>query len=459
MAKEKYSLIGILILGILLRLVNLNQSLWLDEAAQAVLSRGSLAFIWAGRMGDFHPPLFYFLAHFWQLLGTSDIWLRLLPVFFGVLTIPVIYLLARSLLPDFKPAGHLSAFFLAIAPFHIYYSQEYRSYSLLCLLGSLSLLLLIRRRYIWLALVNAALLYTHYSSVFLVLSQLVYILFLSRRDLKPYLAGLLVSLLLYLPWLPHLFVQLNSGINIDSYLPGWKSVLSVAPLKALPLILFKLVAGRINLLPNYIYYLYIVFVLGFTFFSLLLFRSKRPLLLVWLFVPIFSMLLISLVLPQNQPFRVIYILPALLLVFVSACRRFPKLIFTLVLYISLVGNFLYFTRPRLQREEWRQALSFISSRPAPLLVKFSDKFAPITWYAPRLEIIPVLQSFPARSDQVSAVLSSRLSGLHQIYLMNYLTDLTDPHRLIDSTLVSQNWSLEKTYNFEGVGFISAYVKP
>src|SRR3989344_8831102 len=97
MAKDKIIIILILLLGLGLRLINLNQSFWLDEASQAQLSSLSLSQIWFSRPADFHPPLFYFLAHFWLQIGRSETWLRLLPVLFGVLTIYVIYILGKKL--------------------------------------------------------------------------------------------------------------------------------------------------------------------------------------------------------------------------------------------------------------------------------------------------------------------------------------------------------------------------
>jgi hypothetical protein len=54
----KKSLILILSLALMLRLINLGQSLWLDEAAQAEMSTKSVSYIWDGRGGDFHPPLY-----------------------------------------------------------------------------------------------------------------------------------------------------------------------------------------------------------------------------------------------------------------------------------------------------------------------------------------------------------------------------------------------------------------
>lgn len=426
-------LILILILGLGLRLVNLNQSLWMDETSQAQMSALTISQIWSGRGGDFHPPLFYFLAHYWLRFSHSEIWLRLLPVSFGVLTILVVYRLAQKLFSR----GHLAALLLAIAPFHIYYSQEFRSYSLLCLLGTLSMYFLLRQKYIWMALVNTLLLYTHYSSVFLILTQ-----FIIRPSTLYYLP---VTILLYTPWLPQFFTQAQAGANIDAVLPGWRSVLSIAPLKAFPVTIFKLVAGRISFLNRYLYGLYIVFVFAVTFTAVFFAKLHKRYLLTWAFAPVFIMLAVSFALPQSQPFRVIFVLPALILLFTQAVARFPKTFLTLFIYIAVVGNLAYYTRPRLQREQWRQAAGFLVSQDSPAIVKFTAPFAPLSWYAPGLAVVPALPHLP---DLAAS----------KVYLLEYLTGLTDPDRRIDSQLAGQGYRQNRIHNFEGVGFIYEYVK-
>lgn len=440
---KKYLLLAILVLGLFLRLVNLDQSFWLDEASQAQMSSLSMEQIWFGRDGDFHPPLFYLLSHFWLQFGTSEIWLRLLPVIFGMASIWLIYSLSQALFADQKVA-YLSAFLLAINAYHIYYSQEFRSYSLLLMLGIVSMHALLKKSK-WLFVVNTLLLYTHYSSIFLILSQFVYVLFFDRNLLKFYILHFTLCILLYLPWLPRFISQLNSGSNIDSTLPGWRSLLTVSTLKSLPLILFKFTAGRINLLPKIVYGLYLLFVLSIVTLSLFFTRQKRPLLFIWLFFPIIASVLVSFKIPQTQPFRLIYTLPALMFFFSQATLKFPKTFITLLVYISITGNFLYFTRPRLQREQWRQAATFLQVQNVPVIVKFLGPFSPLVWYAPNLQVIAALPSLPFQTS-------------NQVFLVDYLGEITDPQNQVVQTLANLGFSRTKTYNFEGVGFIHNYLK-
>lgn len=442
----KIVLVTLLALG--LRLINLNQSFWLDEASQAQQSAQSLTFIWSGRAADFHPPLFYFLAHELMHFGRSEAFLRLLPVFFGVLAIPALYFFCQKLFNSGRLAI-FSALFLAINPYHIYYSQEFRSYSLLTLLGIFSMHLFFVESN-WLFIVNALVLYTHYSGGLLIAAQVLYFILFRRHRLKWLAIQLTLSLLLFLPWLPQFREQLQAGVNIDSYLPGWRNLLTVSWFKAVPLIIFKFVAGRINLLSKLAYGMDIIFVFAVTALAFLLAKAQRKLVYSWLFIPIGLSLVLSIYIPQTQPFRLIYCLPALVIIFAQAADKYPKLFLTLVIYICVFGNVLYFTRPRLQREQWRQAIAFLGHQNASILVKFSDKFAPFYWYNPNLEVRGVIANFPARKPLDLTNLKK------QVFLVEYLGELTDPEKIVDKQLAELEYSEIKEYNFEGVGIIKEF---
>jgi mannosyltransferase len=436
-------LILILFLGLGLRLVNLGQSFWLDEASQGQMSAHSLSWIWSNREGDFHPPLFYFLAHFLILVSRWEIWLRLPSVIFGVANIYMLYKLAIALKFNHKQAL-LSAIFLAINPYHIYYSQEFRSYSLMCFLATLSMLFLVRKKYLWLAVINALLLYTHYSSVFFILTQYLYIFFTNRK----YLVSQFLSFLLFIPWLPQFVRQLNSGVSIDTYLPGWRSLLSLSPWKTFPEIFFKLVAGRINFLSLPVYIFYIFLVLAVIFLSFRHLAVQKNFLTAWTLTPVMLMFLVSFFIPQSQPFRVIYIIPALMLIFAGVSGRYAKFILSAVITVSFIGNYLYFTEKRLQREQWRPAINFLSAasdQNSAVFVKFPDKFAPFYWYNPDLTVF---------STAKLAILENQKYS--RVFLLEYLTDLTDPQRTAETTLRNLGFSLVSTRDFSGVGFIYEY---
>ncbi len=195
---------------------------------------------------DIHPPLYYALLHGWTaLLGTGPTALRLLSVVIGVLTIPLLYLVARRLLAT--RAALLATFLLTINPLHVYYSQEVRMYGLVALL-SVGILAAawrgLTRRHgdmdghssrsmaphrlspvVYILLTTAAL-YTQYYAIFLPIGLTIYAAWRWRRDLRALLfwlgAQVLVAVL-YLPWMiyaaPKLAPYISQKIVADADRP------------------------------------------------------------------------------------------------------------------------------------------------------------------------------------------------------------------------------------------------
>jgi len=175
----------ILVLGAILRIYKLgSQSFWYDEIYSANLSAKSLSEV-ALRFGQ-TPTLYHILLNFWLYLGRSDAMIRLLSAVFGVIALWVVYLVGKNLL-DTKH-GLLGAFLLAISPFHIWYSQEARMYSLLILLSSASMLFFIKflkekRGWpsVWWILTTVMAIYTHYHAAFILFCQVVFFLFFRAK--------------------------------------------------------------------------------------------------------------------------------------------------------------------------------------------------------------------------------------------------------------------------------------
>jgi uncharacterized membrane protein len=81
-------------------------------------------------------PLLYFLNHYLvgPLVPLDEFGLRLLPAIFGVLAIPVFYLVTRRLVGN--RAALFGALLLTVNPLHVYYSQFARYWSLVFLLSA-----------------------------------------------------------------------------------------------------------------------------------------------------------------------------------------------------------------------------------------------------------------------------------------------------------------------------------
>ena len=174
-------LVGIVVIAAVLRIATINtRGLWLDEAVTVDQTTRSLVAAIFTQVGGTHPPLFHILMHYWiGAFGLSEVALRSFGLLFGMLAIPAAYWAVRVLYT--RRAGLIAALLLAISPYHIWYSQEARMYSMMMFFGLLSvgfLALAIERnraRY-WLGYFVATLLglFTHYFFAFLVIGQVLY---------------------------------------------------------------------------------------------------------------------------------------------------------------------------------------------------------------------------------------------------------------------------------------------
>jgi len=173
-----------------------DQSLWFDDYNDYVcVLEPTFREYWnclfgVGSFNGEQVPFYYLFPYFWsRLFGTSPEALRALPILFGLATIPVVYLLARDAFG--RTAGAVAALCLAMSPVHIFYSQEMRHYSLVALLGALSIYALLiacrdNRPWAWAlhGLCNVLLIWTHLLGAFLLVGQGVYLLSTARTSFR-----------------------------------------------------------------------------------------------------------------------------------------------------------------------------------------------------------------------------------------------------------------------------------
>jgi len=131
---------AIILLALGLRLYRLDaQSLWNDEGSSVALAQRDLPTITRNAAGDIHPPLYYYLLHFWvSLAGHSEFALRSFSALAGVALVGGTYLLGRRLFG--LPTAIIAALISALSPFQVYYSQEARMYIFVSLFGLLSMI-------------------------------------------------------------------------------------------------------------------------------------------------------------------------------------------------------------------------------------------------------------------------------------------------------------------------------
>ena len=227
-------LILITIIGTGLRLYHLDGAgFWLDEGYSVSFAKHPN--LWTQ---ENHPPLYYAMLAAWSWFSTSDYWLRLLSVIFGVATIPVVYMLGRKLFGT--TAALWSAAILAVLSFHVQYSQEARMYTLMALLFACALLALVGaarenswKHWITYIIASTLLAYSHGAGIIYVMVLAMLFPLCARSlskatDWVPWLLSNAMVVVLFLPWLGVYMQRVHSVVqNFWVPVPGWSDPLLV----------------------------------------------------------------------------------------------------------------------------------------------------------------------------------------------------------------------------------------
>lgn len=169
LGKHGFALAIILIIGLSLRLPNLNESIWNDEIWSTRVWMSNLKDFYALILDDWHPPFYQIFMFVWiRLFGDSELSVRMPSLLPGMSSIFLAYALASSVVG--RKTALLASFLMSVSPAHIWYSQEARPYALLLFSALLSLVAYLKlkdpdSRRLWLliyflALFSGAL--THY---------------------------------------------------------------------------------------------------------------------------------------------------------------------------------------------------------------------------------------------------------------------------------------------------------
>ncbi|HXW99071.1 MAG TPA: glycosyltransferase family 39 protein, partial [Methanomicrobiales archaeon] len=184
------ALILLTVLGAFLRLFQLGTaSLWLDEASTLGLARESVTQIWGSlTLGEFNPPLFYWIEHGMLVFGESEAVLRLVPAILGILTIPVFYLIGKEILD--RNTGLIAAALLAFSPFQLYYSQEARAYAPMLFFFSIAFFFFLRLISSWdrrdaalFGIFSALAFWTHFYAFVPILALFLFLLAVKAKEM------------------------------------------------------------------------------------------------------------------------------------------------------------------------------------------------------------------------------------------------------------------------------------
>lgn len=460
----------ITLLGLILRLILANQSFWLDEGASLEIAGRPLFKLISGMASDFHPPLYYLLLKLWLPFAGHSEWLIRLPnILIGVATIPAVYFLTKEIFGKYKSLFvYLPALLLALNPFHIYYSQELRMYGLNTLLTVLSWVYLIRttkepkkNNYIIFTIITILNLYTFYGAFFNLVGQVLFII-KNKKQVPETILCIFTSLLFFLPWLPVLMEQFKAGGYLTTALPGWSALSGTLTLKDLFLIPTKFMFGRINITPKILYFA----VSGVSFIlltvTLLLSWKNKKTLLVWFYflTPIILAIIISLKTPILGYWRYTSILPALMILITIGLEQLPTKIRTLgtlhFILLFTICNFIFWFNPLFQREDWRDLAKFIGTDNSLIVLNFPAVFAPLKFYLPNSDYYFGQTSLGRERTDLQQSFANPSENKNTIYLLDYLSDLTDPNRQTLAFLKSTQYKLTSERVFNGLGKVSVF---
>lgn len=349
----------ILSLGVLFRIVlAIDKAFWLDEAFSWSLSRQTIPNLLLATASDNNPPFYYLLLHFWLIPNQSEFFLRLPSVFCGIVSVFLIYAIAKRLFN--KKIAFTSAMMFSLSPLLIYFSAETRMYSLWLMLTLFVFhffLKILKKSnisdYFFFGSFGILSLYTHYFTLLLFAVLFIFLILNRQKFPKQLISFLLIQVItavFFLPWA--LFI-----LSRPHPLP-WQ----ISPIIGTPATFFSFVLGGVGQVTIKTFFssatpffMRLFFFIGALFSLILflkgLFSRKRQLetsLLVYLIIlPIFLVGVISFFYPIFSPRSFMFSAPYFYILCAVAIenlsgqtRRLAKpLIFSLFGFIFLVQFF------------------------------------------------------------------------------------------------------------------------
>ena len=472
------ALAAILLLAACLRFYRLDaSSLWSDEGnTWAMLSR-SVGEIANAAAADIHPPGYYLLLKGWAALFGDSAWaMRSFSAVTGILLVLVVERIGRLIGATGRAGGWLpllAALVAAVNPLLVYYSQEARMYMLLALLGAGLMWAVLAGgvfqedplpgrppsrktpflegvAYVALAALG---LWTHYSfAIVLLAANLAWLgrWLRLRRMGAPQgsscaLAGWVrlnvLSLLLFLPWLPN---------AVQSVLNWPKGGVAVSLPAGLAATLTTLLFGPLHTLPQPVWpWLAAGAALPLLGLAALITRKDTrrfawPLAL-WLGLPIVLMAGLGLFSDAFLKF-LITAAPAwcLLVACAPLLGRRPALRGALAAAVALFALALAllvlppYYRDANARDNYQGVAAYLAATADPQadLVILDAPGQQEVWryYDPGLPVLALPATRPPLAEAVEAALAAATAERRQVYALFWATDEADPQHLVEGWL-------------------------
>lgn len=222
-------MVAILLLASASYLYDLNSiSFWEDESWMAIAIGDGFTDVWqfATERGV-HPPLYFYIAYVLKpFIGDGEYALRWMGGLITLIGVALTYRLGTDISKD-KGVGLFAALVVTGSIYLLYLTRLARQYTLFYTLSTLTYWLYWKwqarpnpRLLIALCLAQTANLYTHYFSAFVavtIASHALLTLNPFKRKSWQVILAFIGSGLLFLPWLPSIWVQLNSDLGTGVY--------------------------------------------------------------------------------------------------------------------------------------------------------------------------------------------------------------------------------------------------
>jgi mannosyltransferase len=371
-SRQLYPILILLItlLAAFLRFFKLGEwGFWLDEiyTVEAALGKAS-----SGNTYQSYPISYWLIGAAFWFFGTNEWVARLVPALIGTISIPILYSISKRIAS--VEASLVAALLLAVSPWHIYWSQNARFYTLLLLFCTISVLTFYiglekdSLTHFFAALVFLGLgIFTHTSAILIVPGAFIYVLILNLLSrLKRYQVPpgfRLQSLLIFL--VPGSIFGFTAACLLFS---GRSKLLqSIAEKVAFTPV------DPVRLSLAFVFYIGITitcFAIASTFYSIFVKRDRLGLMLITnAFTPLVTLAVISVFffVFNRYIFMSLYIwilLAAYGLTHLLLQPKFEvKILATgallIMLLIPLSENLLYYQYQNGNREDWRSAFEFI----------------------------------------------------------------------------------------------------
>jgi hypothetical protein len=380
-------LLVITLIGAAARLFRLGDwSLWVDEAHTFRDVMKSPADFWDSQNARY-PLSYLFLRELMPLFESrSEGWLRLPFVFFGILSVPSLALVGRLMIGP--RAALLGALLLALSPWHVYWSQNVRSYSMVlffCLWGAGLFYLALERGSWWLLLATLAVTVVaglcHPSAYLMLGAYLLYTLLSGWRH----------------------------GIRLSKWTPLWIVGVALALSPVLLPVLETVVRNKpevssVHLAQTAVWFLRVPLIAAACGGVLwLLDRGERSgaFLLTWMSMPLLALQIASMGFSKMTAQYAFYTLPAFclaaaalvdgLLLGIAASGIRGWLLRGVPLGLLLLdmggGLYLYFTRQYGDRPRWREASDYVARQSGPKLRVLTTNGPSMLYYLDRDQFV------------------------------------------------------------------------